>query len=290
MKYSLLFFVLFLLPSLFLELQAQDMPNDTTLFWRIITTDGNTYYGKIIDKDENTIQLQTELLGTLTIKNELIKSLDAVNEVALKEGKLWGDNPQAARYFWSPSGYGLKKGEGYYQNIWVFFNQASYGFSDHFSVGIGVVPLFLLGAESTPIWITPKFSVPIIEDRFNVGAGVLAGTIVGDADTDTESFGITYGVATFGNRDRHLTVGLGYGFSDGDFAEQPLITLSGLYRIGEKGYLMTENFIFPEGSLLCLGGRTVWSKIALDYGGVTPLGDSDFIVIPWLGFTIQFGK
>jgi len=58
---------------------------------------------------------------------------------------------------------GLHKGEGYYQNIWVFWNQASFGVTENFSLGFGIIPLFLFGGEAgqySPIWVVPKLSYP----------------------------------------------------------------------------------------------------------------------------------
>jgi hypothetical protein len=54
----------------------------------------------------------------------------------------------------------MNKGEGYYHNFMVFINQATYGVTDNISIGGGLVPLFLFGGL-TPVWITPKVSVPI---------------------------------------------------------------------------------------------------------------------------------
>ncbi len=31
----------------------------------------------------------------------------------------------------------------------------------------------------TPIWVIPKVSVPVVKDKFNIGAGALVGYVVG---------------------------------------------------------------------------------------------------------------
>jgi hypothetical protein len=206
---------------------------------------------------------------------------------------LWLENSQAARYFWAPNGYGLRKGEGYYQNVWVLFNQVSYGFTDNFSVGIGMVPLFLIAGGPTPVWATPKFSFPIKKDVFNVGAGALVGTILGE---EQATFGIAYGVTTLGSRDRNLNLGLGYGFINGEWADSPTVTLSGMIRTGKRGYFVSENYFIKAGDetigLVSLGGRIVWTGISVDFAGVFPVIQSldEFIVLPWLGFVIPFGN
>jgi hypothetical protein len=73
--------------------------------------------------------------------------------------------------------------------------------------------------------------------------------------------------------------------------------LSGMTRVGKKGYLLSENYYlgFGGGSsigIISFGGRSVQKRLAIDYGLILPLGtDIDsFIAIPWLGITVPFGN
>ena len=119
------------------------------------------------------------------------------------------------------------------------------------------------------------------------------GTVIGEEST---GFGIAYGITTFGSRDKNISLGIGYGYSDGDWANSPTLTLSAMIRTGEHGYLMTENYYIGTGSendlfLFFVGGRYLFRKIGLDYGGLIP-GDTggEFFIIPWLGITVPFGS
>lgn len=267
-------------------------PSDT-IIWRIETVDGNEFVGKIIQKDAQSITIASTIYGEINLLSTYIKQMEPVNEAQLKNNELWTENPQSTRYFWAPNGYGLRKQEGYFQNTWVLFNQASYGFSDHISVGLGMIPLFLFAGTPTPIWITPKFSIPLVKDVINVGGGVLVGTLIGEA---SDPVGLAYGVVTAGNRDANVTFGMGYGFVGSDFGETPVFTLSGMVRVSRKGYLLTENYLISaEGesfTLLSLGGRTVWPKVSVDYGLLIPIiSEMDgLIALPWLSFVVPFGK
>jgi small nuclear ribonucleoprotein (snRNP)-like protein len=259
---------------------------------RIETTDGNEYIGTIVEEDNDRVVLETEAVGILTIKKINIKSREIVIPEKIKEGKYWFDNPQSTRYLWSPNGYGLKKGEGYYQNVWVLFNQVSVGVTDNFSIGFGTVPLFLFGSPSTPIWVAPKFSIPVSAEKFNLGVGALVGTVVGE---DGKGFGLLYGITTFGSRDKNFSVGLGYGYSAGELADTPTLSFSALIRTSQRGYFITENYYIDTGEplvLLSLGGRRIIKKVGLDFGAFIPISsDYDgFIAIPWLGITVPFGK
>jgi hypothetical protein len=271
---------------------------DTSTIWRIETTDGNEFFGTILSKDTISIHLNTKMLGVLTIPNCYINSCTPIDQEAIKQGEVWMRNLQAARYFYSPNGFGMEKGSGYYQNTWVLFNQASYGITNYFTLGVGMMPLFLFGGAATPVWITPKFSIPVVKEKLNVGGGVLLGEIVGK---DMITFGITYAVATLGNHDRNVTAGMGYAFSDSGWSK-PVVDLCGMMRVGKKSYLLTENYFFSMKReditagkknifVISVGGRTVWPKLSLDYGLVSPINMSDvFVAIPWLGLTLPLGK
>ncbi len=264
--------------------------SDSTLV-NIETIDGNEFIGHIVREDSLKIVLKTEKLGEISISRLDIKNRSDLEVQQIKDGKYWFPNPQSTRYFWSPNGYGLKKGEGYYQNIWVLWNQFAYGLTDNFSIGAGVIPIFLFGAP-TPVFATAKFSVPIVEEKFNIAAGAIVGGVIGESET---TVGLLYGLATVGSHDANLTFGMGYGFAGGGWAKSPAININGMFRISSRGYLITENYILSGGGetviLITVGGRSIIKKAALDYGLVIPFtGNGVDFAVPWLGFTIPFGK
>ncbi|MEL7119200.1 MAG: hypothetical protein AAFO07_07165 [Bacteroidota bacterium] len=272
------------------SIYAQEV--DTSKTWIIELVNENTYIGKIQERNTEVIVFDSRELGIITIKVTDVKSLVEIAEDRIVNGVFWADNPQATRYFLSSSGYGLRKGEGYYQNVWVFFNQFSFGITDQVSVGVGLIPLFLFDGANTPIWITPKVSIPVNE-KFNVSIGALMGGIIG-VDTDGP-FGVAYGSGTFGTRDKNATLGLGYGFAGGEWASVPTITFSAMLRTGKKGYFITDNFLIDSGDevlfVLSAGGRSVGKTISLDYGGFIPISSTDgAFIIPWLGISVPIGR
>jgi len=284
-------FFLFILIQLHGLIKAQG-ETDSTSLTRVEMNDGNEFIGHIVSQDTSILILKTEKLGQLTFNKRDIVKITPINPAAIKKGEYWFENPQSTRYLWSPDGYGLKKGEGYYQNIWVLFNQVSYGVTNYFSIGAGILPVFLFGGGETPVWITPKFSIPVVKDKFNVGAGALVGTVLGASGT---GFGLLYGLTTVGSRDMNISLGVGYGVSGSGWAKSPLISLSALARTGARGYLITENYYINMNGetlvLLSAGYRWVIKKAGLDFGLVMPItADLTFIALPWLGLTIPFGN
>jgi hypothetical protein len=271
---------------------GQDL-TDSTKTWRIETKDGNIFIGNLITEDSVTLVLKTERLGIINIPLVDIKSRTELSEAKEVEGQFWLPNPQSSRYFWSPNGYGLEKGSAYYQNIWILYNQVSVGITDNFSIGAGMLPLFLFAGAPTPIFFVPKISIPVIRDKFNVGTGAFVGTVLGE---ETGWFGLLYGTTTVGSRDRNISLGVAYGFSQDQWMQKPIWNLSGMIRVSPKGYLITENYVIPGADatvvIISLGGRSIIRTIGLDYSLWLPFtGEMDsFVAIPFLGITVPLGK
>lgn len=265
---------------------------DSLKLWVIDTEDGNSFMGSIVSEDSSQIALLTETYGKVHIPLSQIKEKKELISTDLVEGEYWFDNPHDTRYFFMTSGYGLKKGEGYFQNTWILFNQISYGVTDFLTLGAGMVPLFLFAGSPTPVWITPKVAIPIVKDKINLSTGAIMGYMLGEEI----GFGIGYGAFTIGNRDSNLTLGGGWAFAGGEWADSPTLTLSGMTRVGRKTYLLTENYLIGTGGssfgIISAGGRSVQKRLAIDYGLVFPIGADigSFIAIPWLGIAVPFGN
>ncbi|MCC7507375.1 MAG: hypothetical protein IT259_18865 [Saprospiraceae bacterium] len=256
------------------------------------TIDGNQYVGWIVDQNADVLVLKTDNLGEIKLPKKQIKLMRPVRTTEMVNGEYWPENPHATRYLFGPNGYGLRKGEGYYSNTWIFFNQISYGITNNFTLGAGIIPLFFFDGAASPIWITPKVSIPIKKDMFNVGVGGLFATVLGE---DVGTFGVAYGQFTIGPRDKNINFGLGYGYAGDDWASTPTISISGTYRAGKKFAFITENYIFDTGdsnvTLLSFGGRFIGRNLAIDGALVMPTNTDGFLIaIPWLGINVPFGN
>lgn len=287
--------LLFLIFWVSISLDAQNK-NDSTLLYQIETLDGNVFVGKIIFSNDSILVLRTENFGRLEIAQGKIRKIKEVESKNVIKGEVWPENPHASRYFYLPNGYGLKAGEGYYQNTWVLFNQVSYGFTNNFSMGVGMIPAFLFGARGVPVWFTPKLSFPMVKDSWNLGTGAIIGTYVGETYGSRPVIGMVYGVTTHGTRDKNFTAGAGLAFANDQWANSPVISLGGTIRTGKRHYFLTENyFLFGQGevgTLLWLGGRFASRHLAIDYGGIIPVfpGMGGLYVMPWLSITVPFGN
>ena len=98
-------------------------------------------------------------------------------------------------------------------------------------MGFGMFPTFFFGGSEIPIWLTPKFSIPLVKDKWNVGVGTLFARVTG---VDHSSFGLLYGTSTFGSRNNNISIGVGYGSSSKGVGSVPVINISGLTRISQR--------------------------------------------------------
>ncbi|MEJ0029452.1 MAG: hypothetical protein WDO15_03380 [Bacteroidota bacterium] len=183
-------------------------------------------------------------------------------------------NFQSTRYFATPSGFGLKPGEVYYQNSWIVFNQFGVGITKNISVNAGVAPLFILGDLAIPVWIMPKISFQLAKN-VNLGTGFLYMKLAnGDGPGGT---GVAYSVLTFGNRHSNISLGGGYGLFGENFSHRGVFSLSTSTRLGPRGYLLTENYVIASGNgqdgvtILTLLGRRLMRRASLDFGIMMPL-------------------
>jgi hypothetical protein len=264
--------------------------------WIVETKDGSTYQGVFLGQDERGIRLRTESAGEIIIPIDKVKSTRVLDERNFKNGEYWFENPNATRYLFGPSAFSLSQGEAYYQNTYVVLNSFNYGVTNNFTIGGGFELVSTFSGEPT-FFITPKYSFPVAE-KWRAGAGVLylATTIDGDEfEDDFSGMGIGYGVLTYGNTENNATLGLGYGFVDGEIAEKPVITISGMTRISRRFGLVSENWIIPEegiGGLFSYGIRHMGERVTVDIAFINnaDIAESIFIGIPYVDFVIKFGK
>jgi len=253
---------------------------------------GLTYVGTIIERNDKEIILLTEGKTKVHIPIETIQDIRSIPSSHFHDGEYWFPNPNETRYLYAPSAFNLKKGEGYYQNTYLFINSFNYGFTDNFSFGVGFEFLSTFGSfggDFNPIFfLTPKYSMQVSEN-FRVGIGVLFGNV----SNLVGGFGVGYGLATYGNPEHNATLGLGFGFFDGDFSTDPVITISGMTRISRRISLVTENWFFPADvyrGILTYGIRFFGESMSVD---LALINNSDIatafpIGIPYIDFVVKF--
>jgi hypothetical protein len=259
-------------------------PADDDEYARIITKSNDTLIAKIVARDN----VQMTVFNLKTLKNERIAVQDIVSieRAEIDRTTLPKDNINpstsmqniyafSTRNIITPSAFPLKKGEGYYHNIGIFYNNFHYGITDNLSLGAGLV-LLPISNFKLPIGAHLKYAGKV-SDKWHMGVSLVIAKVPGDANAFATG---GMGVATFG--DRHRNLSFGFGMIHFDDTLIPFFNVSGqtqisgsLFFIGDLNIVIVDDNIIP---LPIPGLRIKFKSTALDvsFGGI--------------GFMAQFGN
>lgn len=264
-------------------------PLDTTKTYQVELMDGSEFIGTILKMDSTSLEMKTASLPSIHILLATLKKIKLIENKVVINGSTVVPNPNPTRYFFAPSAFNLKKGEGYYQNTYLLLNSINFGLSDHFSIGASMEILSTfstLGMEWSPIWLlTPKVGFEVVKN-VNLGGGLLLAGMGFKG-----GFQLAYGLVTYGNTENNVTVAVSTGWMDGDYMQNPPITINGMFRMGRRNAFITENWIIPGmGSLYSYGVRFFGSKISVDLGFLNnkDIMEGILIGIPYVDFVVKF--
>jgi hypothetical protein len=189
-----------------------DQPQETHL-----VAANSTNYKPIEVFTKNKLEVANEIsasdIGVIGQKQSINESMAAISD---EEEKAEKDLLSLPRHFLFGNSLGLEKGTGYFQNVLLIFNNVQFGISDNFSLGGGLFPGFLFGDDfffgdnSTPLWLLPSLSIPVVENSFSLGInGMFIALLGGDAS----AIALINATATYGNHRNNVTFGLGYGYA-----------------------------------------------------------------------------
>jgi len=245
----------------------------------------------------------------------------------LSPGGFSHSNVGKSRHLYAPSAIGMKQGQGYFSQKWLF-SAAAYGVTDNLTLLAGTLSVF-------PPALTiagGKISGEVAENIHLTAGGEVFMTGLGGFEVLAN---VGFGGITFGHDDKQITVSSGYG-SIFDSRAVPVI-VAGQVRLSNRAVFVTENWLVlpekqtyyteyesepgvqdsrtfqPDPALIAsaairlLGGRTdtrmtkpnKWTpsgdpKTTWDFGVIMLAPDlSDNFVIgplPWIDFAYHFGK
>jgi hypothetical protein len=250
-----------------------------------ILKDGLEVVGYIEKEDSVTIQVRTPSDIVMQIPLEAVEEIRAfTGEPYLHQSKF--RDPNSTRLLFAPTARSLKSGNGYFSAYELFFPFFAVGVADFltFAGGISLIP----GAQNQAIYLAPKVT-PLQSEMYGVSVGAL---YINALSSRSEGLGIVYGVGTYGESDKAVTLGLGWGFSGEDFSNKPIIMIGGELQVSNSIKLITENWIPPDSDIAIIGFgiRFFGQKLAADIGLLYPAGGNmkGFPFIPWLGFAYNF--
>lgn len=255
---------------------------------------GKKFHGVVEAQNETTILIKSSSLGQITLSVVNIADFTSGDTDVLPGERI----DHGSRYLFAPSAIPLKKGEGYYQNIYILMNGVHYGITDNFSIGGGVIaPIGLYG--------TMKYGHQVGKNVHVAAGGMLV----------TTTFGIGFGVGcgfasvTVGDRWTNLSVTAGYGavMNNGNWegTQRPIVNVSGMVRVNDNFALITENYLIPHhdrsyvdghlndtysytpqlsGGCRIGGGKHTFDLAATTIGDITEFA----IIVPYFAYAYRF--
>ncbi|MFQ5575193.1 MAG: hypothetical protein ACE5E0_06175 [Terriglobia bacterium] len=291
LKNNTIQFMLFILGCVLLAhpVQAQDERPVGEQPVRVVLNDGSKLVGTIIERGEEFVVFRTVSGVEMSLLRDQIKDIKVLKG-SIVEGHYRRTDPNRTRLFFSPTARSLGGGSGYFSLYEIFFPYVSVGVGDVITAGGGVslVP----GTKQQLLYGATKLT--LVEKR---GVALAAGGFVATITSGEGSGGALFGLGTFGGDEAALTLGLGFAFGNGDFAESPSILIGGEYQVSNNIKLLSENYILPdiEDGLLFSGGiRFIGERISADFAlfsSPSLLEEAEgFPFLPWVGFAYNFGR
>jgi hypothetical protein len=296
----------------------------------LLTHLGRVIRGEAISMDVYQIKLRRrDTVLTITLEQIEQLTLDEVSSEAVispkVESKFDPPAPIISRYFFAPTAIPTPEGTSTLQVIGLTSFNYHLGISDKVSVSVGsdisaltsslLIPgLVVLGGIGSVRYATP------VGDRLYLGGGLITtGLWLGIGLNGTNNIGFLggygYGIATYGNSEYNLSLGVGWlgakGFgiirSDLVVLPPPLISLSGTARVSNRLTLVLENWILPlnlQAPLLgsnpttlatvMVGGRLHFSDYSINGGFLQLFGFGNGatallpLPLPYIDFTYLF--
>ena len=209
--------------------------------------DGTTIIGSFIKDEAGNIYI-TEMDGKETyIPRVMVAQIHEVSEDNFKNGEYWFPNLHDSRYFFSPSAFGLEKGEGYFGHSYWLLWQAQYGITDEFSIGAGTT---LFGFPGT---VNAKYSFNVKADLNAALGWFWVGDLFGyTAGSMSSLINMPYAVVTKGSKENNITLGAAYNLatpleewrnSEVEPSKRLVLNAGGTFRMGRRFAFVFEAWL-----------------------------------------------
>ena len=260
--------------------------SDTSQLYKITLKDGSTLVGTLINERPDSLEFRTGSGLLVTVAQDQVTGKEEVSGT-IEDGEYKRYDPNTSRLFFGPTARPVHG--GYFSTYEIFFPFIAFGIADVFTLagGMTLVP----GATDQLFYVAPKITF-LNTEEFGLAGGLVYTNVFGE-DEGNGGAGIAYGVTTFGSKRAAATLGLGFGFSGGEWAHQPVIVVGGEAQLSNSVALLTENWI-PVGSdvqMLSFGIRFFGDHLSSDLAFLIPLtpeGSEGFPFMPWVGFCYAF--
>jgi hypothetical protein len=221
--------------------------------------DGTVIIGFFIKDEGGNIYINDMEDKETYLPRVMVAQIHEVTDDNIKNGEYWFPNLHDTRYFFSPSAFGLEKGEGYFGHSYWMMWQAQYGITDELSIGAGTT---VIGFPST---LNTKYSFNI-KDDINAAVGWFwVGDLFGWTGGEMGSLlNMPYAVITKGSKENNITLAAAYNFATPfddwrddvvDPSERLVLNSGGTFRMGRRFAFVFEAWLLNSKDYLT-GERT----------------------------------
>lgn len=279
-----LIFIFSIFPVIaFGQVSPSEVKVDSSKTVEIELRNNSTLRGTVLSVSDTELELQQET-GRTFVQLARIRAIREFDTT--RKGANWFANPNYSRLFFSPTAQPLQKGTGYYQNIYVFFNNVAYAVSDNIAFTGGFSMLPGINITDQLYFFTGKVGFEVADGHY-LGGGL--GTA--SASTFEEALLLGYTNYTHAFHRGSLTGGLTT-FSIAEDIGTYAIYFGGDYRLIQRISFVTENFVFPnvdDSLVLSYGLRFMGENMSFDLAFFRPgLGTDIGFGIPYVDFVFNF--
>jgi hypothetical protein len=186
-------------------------------------TNGVEHIGTIISDDGREMLFETTTVGKIYIKKTLIKSISNYRkeDFSIVNDEIVRANPFSTRYSFTTNALPIKKKDNYYMlNLWG--PEFHVAVADNFNVGVMTTWI------GSPLALAAKYSITTKNPKLNFSVGEIIGN--GGYIDPSAFISLSFGNVTFGDRDKNLTLGVGYGYFDFNQTEE----IPGIYSFTQN--------------------------------------------------------
>lgn len=256
---------------------------DSSAYYRFTLLDDSEIIGKVDSLSSEAFRIITTSGVTITIQKSQIKQMDEI-ERELSARRIFQPDPNDTHLFLAPTARSLPAGKVSFMVYELFFPVLSVGVTDYFMLSGGFSLFPGLAVDEQIKYFSAKIS-PLSDSKFQIALGSTYFMTWNQND-----FAVGFGTTTYSSGRFGLTAGLGFGYSDREIMETPVLILGGEVRISDNAKLITENWFWSgeEASFLSLGIRFFNKKISGEIGLILPAFEYSGSFIPWFGFAYNF--
>lgn len=251
---------------------------------RVELRDGSVYIGVITAESDSTLSIRLDSGQEIEVRNEQV-TLRRLADARTAD-------PNRTRLLFAPTARPIPRGTGYLADYYVFFPFVGIGVQDVLSLAGGISLIPGVGLGNQLLYLAPKLTA-YQDARTSLAVGALYARLPDDEGAG----GVLFAVGTRGSSERAVSLGIGFGYGNGEVARKPALMVGGEVQVSNSVKLLSENYVFVgvfEGVLVSGGVRFFGDHLAADLGLITSpfiLDDAEgFPFAPLVSFAYNFSR